>query len=84
MDVIPIVPLPVFIVELLFNVTAPKDAASLLVTTLPAIYTALGAVAVMPPLKILTSFASLPSVSVPVLENVTALVIVQPALMATL
>ena len=72
--------LPVFKTELATKTIAvfasPNDIASFDVCKVPPTLTWLGAVVVSPPLNVELSPLALPKVTYPVLENVTALVIV--------
>ena len=81
-------PLPAEIVAFAFKTIgvpeSPIDIAVFVDWTVPAILTWLGAVAVTPPVNVILSPEASPSVTVPVFENVTALVMVPPALIATL
>jgi len=66
----------VFAVNVMFP-APPKLIAASVLLIVPPILLLLGAVATTPPVKVILSPASFPSVSVPVLLNVTAFVIVE-------
>ena len=66
------------------SVAAPSAIAVLVVASVPATWTPLGAVAVKPPVKVVLSVPWLPRVTLPALAKVVALVTVPPPSSETL